>query len=438
MEFLRLSPDDTKLLLEVGTHLRTSHNTSFLLRLFAEKVLPENIDKILYMDVDVIVDSNLEELDRYEFSDNIGAAVVKDVFRETDYTRLNINKRSHSYFNSGVMLINLDYWRRYEVGSKCLKKLCRDRNISFMPDQDALNVVLEGKVDYLHPRYNCLILFYMRDEFLKNRVAYEDIMLVKEATQAPAIVHYVFQNKPWFKGGYLPKKELWYKYLSLTEWSDYRPKFRGGIKGATKYYCKNFVISFCLWCGIDIKPDMFRKRRFKHIQFIFLAIYYGFAQWLPNFDSKILGRLGNRIRVICVRHLFDYVGANVNIGRRTRFGKGENIRIGNNSNLGAYCQIPSNISIGDNVMMGPNEFFFGSFTHKTSDSSVPMIRQGLVRLSGHTVINDDVWIGQDCLIMPNIEIGAHSIIGARTVVTKNIPKGVVFAGNPGCVKKIRY
>ncbi|MDE5733710.1 MAG: sugar O-acetyltransferase, partial [Duncaniella sp.] len=53
------------------------------------------------------------------------------------------------------------------------------------------------------------------------------------------------------------------------------------------------------------------------------------------------------------------------------------------------------------------------------------------------VVNDDVWIGQDCIFMPNVEIGSHSIIGARTVVTKSVPEGVVFAGNPGCIKKYR-
>ena len=435
--FIELGPSDIDLLNEVGKNLRSTHNTSFLLRLLAERLLPENIHKILYMDVDVVVDSSLRELDNYEFADYIGAAVVKDVVRESDYSRLKIDRALHKYFNAGIMLINLDYWRIHSVGRRCLDMLCNNTSISFMPDQDALNVVLEGKVDYLHPRYNCLLLFYMRDEFLVNRVEKDDLGQVREAAETPAIIHYVFQNKPWFRSGYLPKKELWYKYLANSAWANYRPVWRGGVKGMIKYYSKTFALNLGLICGFDIRPDIFRKRRYRHIQWVFLMIYYCIAQWMPNFDSRFFGRVSNKIRVFCVRRLFDYVGSNVNIGRRARFGTGDFIRIGNNSNLGAFCHVPNNIKIGDNVMMGPHNFFFGSFTHDVSDVTKPMIQQGLVRLPGNTVVNDDVWIGQDCIFMPNVEIGSHSIIGARTVVTKSVPEGVVFAGNPGCVKKFR-
>ena len=51
-----------------------------------------------------------------------------------------------------------------------------------------------------------------------------------------------------------------------------------------------------------------------------------------------------------------------------------------------------------------------------------MIEQGIELLPGHTSIHDDIWIGQECLFMPNVEIKSHSIIGARTIVTKNVPK----------------
>lgn len=437
IHFLELKSEHRVLLEEVGKHLRSVHNTSFLLRLLSEQLLPSNLNTILYMDVDVVVSSDLKELDNYVFHDNIGAAVVKDVVRTTDYQRLKINPNEHIYFNSGVMLINLPYWRENSIGQKCLKKLCENTDVSFMPDQDALNIILKGKVDYLHPKYNCLMLFFMRDEFLKSRIQADELKQVKEAIENPAIIHYVFLNKPWFKGGFLPKKELWLNYLSLTPWADLKLKWRNGYKGMLNHYGKQIIENIPPFFGFELRPNLFKKKQYNHIRFLFLLLYYGFAQWLPNFDSRLLGKFSNRIRIACVRRLFDFVGKDVNIGRRVKFGHGKNIRIGDRSNFGANCRVPSNIVIGDNVMMGPDCFFFGSFSHKTSDTSIPMIEQGIELLPGHTSIHDDIWIGQECLFMPNVEIKSHSIIGARTIVTKNVPQGVVFAGNPGKIRKHR-
>ena len=435
--FLSLTPSMQSIIQKTGQALNKTHNTSFILRLLIEDLLPKDINKVLYIDADTIVANNLDELENYSFRNDIGAAVVKDAVRENDYSRLNLDKNKHIYFNSGVMLINLDFWRKHHVGMKCLNMIIENPASSFMPDQDALNIVLEGKVDYLHPRCNCLTLFSMRDEYLKNRVFKEDFNKVKEASSNPTIIHYVFVNKPWFKGGYLPKREIWNKYHKISEWSDVKIKWRNGYKSFIRHYTKQLIEIGGGVLGFDLTQNPFIKRRYPHIRIFFLLLYYCFAQWLPNVDTKFWGKPSNYIRVLCVRKIFDYVGKNVNIGRRAYFGSGYDIRIGNRSNIGPYCNLPSNIHIGEDVIMGPNNFFFGSFTHCINDTSRPMIEQGLIKLNGRTIINDDIWIGLDCIFMPNIEIKSHSVIGARTVVTKNVPEWVIFAGNPGITRKKR-
>ena len=140
---------------------------------------------------------------------------------------------------------------------------------------------------------------------------------------------------------------------------------------------------------------------------------------------------------MCVRQIFDYCGEGVNIGRKARFGTGHNVWIGYRSNIGANCLVPSNIIIGDNVMMGPNNFFFGNFTHNISDVTRPMRDQGFTTISGRSEICDDVWIGRECLFMPCKKIGSHSVVGARSVVTKDVPESVIVAGNPARVIKER-
>ncbi len=179
------------------------------------------------------------------------------------------------------------------------------------------------------------------------------------------------------------------------------------------------------------------RKRNKFLEYFSLVLYYGFAYWLPNFDSRFFGKASNAIRVWCVRNIFEYVGKGVNIGRKANFGRGHNIRIGTRSNIGPNCVVPSNIIIGNDVMMGPDNYFFHSFTHEISDVTKPMIEQGQKILDGRTEICDDIWIGKDCLFMPCKKIGSHSIVGARSVVTKDVPEYVIVAGNPAKIIRER-
>lgn len=159
-----------------------------------------------------------------------------------------------------------------------------------------------------------------------------------------------------------------------------------------------------------------------------LGVYYGVARYLPKTHSRIIG-FGGKLRNLCARHLFAYCGEDVNIERMAHFGTGEKIEIGNNSGIGISCRVSSDIKIGDNVMMGPYCNFLGSKTHRYERVDIPMIEQGMYSV-GRVVIGDDVWIGQQCIILGGKEIGSHTIIGAGSVVSKDIPDYVVAAGNP--------
>lgn len=159
-----------------------------------------------------------------------------------------------------------------------------------------------------------------------------------------------------------------------------------------------------------------------------LAIYYGFARFLPKSHSHFL-RFGGTLRRLCAKHLFAYCGEKVNIERLAHFGTGEKIEIGNHSGIGISCRVPDDIKIGNYVMMGPYCNFLGSSTHRYNRVDIPIIRQGRISI-GRTEIGDDVWIGQQCLILGGKKIGSHSIIGAGSVVSKEIPSYVIVAGNP--------
>lgn len=95
------------------------------------------------------------------------------------------------------------------------------------------------------------------------------------------------------------------------------------------------------------------------------------------------------------------------------------------------------LTIGNDVMMGPDVIIFGGCTHNFSRIDIPMIQQGSRQLP-QTLIGNDVWIGERAIIMAGVTIGNGVIIGAGSVVTKSVPDYSVVAGNPAKVRRFRY
>lgn len=166
-----------------------------------------------------------------------------------------------------------------------------------------------------------------------------------------------------------------------------------------------------------------------------LILYYGIARNLPSSYSCFGGSLSLKFRRLCCKHIFKYIGDNVNIERGAWFGKGAEIEIGNNSGIGINCHILNNTKIGNDVMMGPNCYMLESL-HKYERTDITMIEQGFSSERCHVTIEDDVWIGRDVMIIGSKEIKKGSIVGARCVLTKNFPEYSVIGGNPS--RLLRY
>lgn len=115
------------------------------------------------------------------------------------------------------------------------------------------------------------------------------------------------------------------------------------------------------------------------------------------------------------------------------------ITIGNNSSIGDFSHITSinRIVIGNNVLMGKNVLISDN-AHGASDFKLMAIAPNYRPLvsKGPVVIEDNVWIGEKSSILPGVHIGRCAIIGAGSVVTKDIPAYAVVGGNPAKVIKI--
>ena len=106
---------------------------------------------------------------------------------------------------------------------------------------------------------------------------------------------------------------------------------------------------------------------------------------------------------------------------------GYNCRIGEATfiNHGAYLMDAGKITIGSHCFIGPN---CGMYT--AIHAMLPEERNRGIERAKPIVLGDNVWLGGDVTILPGVTIGSNTVIGAGSVVTKDIPSGVVAAGNP--------
>lgn len=162
------------------------------------------------------------------------------------------------------------------------------------------------------------------------------------------------------------------------------------------------------------------------------VIYNLIAKHLPVSYSKV--KMGQkRFRGFCGKMMLDNCGKNINIEKNATFST--RVSLGDYSGIGVNARIGGKCTIGKYVMMGPGCTIYAR-NHNFSDISKPMMEQGYAE-EKEVTIGDDVWIGGNVTILPGVKIGSHSIIGACSVVTRDVPEYAIVAGNPAQVKKYR-
>ena len=121
------------------------------------------------------------------------------------------------------------------------------------------------------------------------------------------------------------------------------------------------------------------------------------------------------------------------------FGPGAEIHIGRECflNRGTMLAAADRIEIGDYVMFA-NGCFVGDAAHRHDDPHEPITRQGFE--PGEPVrIGSNVWCGVNCVVTPGVAIGDRAVIGANSVVTKDVPAGTIAAGVPAkIIREIEF
>lgn len=167
---------------------------------------------------------------------------------------------------------------------------------------------------------------------------------------------------------------------------------------------------------------------------IYLILYYLWARHLPLSDS-MYGFGAKHIRGFLAKRIFLYAGKHINIEHGAFFGNGSHIQIGDYSGIGVNARIQGKVTIGSHVMMAPDVMIYTK-NHEISRIDIPMDQQG-ESLEQPVVIGNDVWIGARAIILPGVSIGDGAVIGAGSVVTKDIKPFSVVGGAPAKVIRMR-
>ena len=185
-------------------------------RLLIPQVLPEGIHKVLFMDGDIIVRHSLLPLWETDI-DEYALAAVPDPCESVIgvYNRLKYPP-DFGYFNAGVLLLNLKFWRTRSVSSE-IELFIKDHIDRILYcDQDVLNYVLREKKKTLPLKYNVQSGFlWVLEKVGYDFWKYEQEVL--EARRDPVILHYTL-GKPWFVGSYHPYRSTFLKYQNETKW----------------------------------------------------------------------------------------------------------------------------------------------------------------------------------------------------------------------------
>lgn len=150
-------------------------------------------------------------------------------------------------------------------------------------------------------------------------------------------------------------------------------------------------------------------------------------------------------RVFRLRRLGIKVKSGVRIGKAVSIKSGEvetgvrimptsKIDIGKNFYVNCYSHLCGSISIGDDVLLGPKVIIW-SKNHVFSSLDIPINIQGYT--DERIIIGNDVWIGASAVILPGVSIGEGSVVGAGSIVAKDIPPYSIAVGNPAKVVRSR-
>ena len=178
-------------------------------------LLPTTIDKLIYLDCDIVILGDIRQFWNIPL-EGIGVAAVEDIgCNEPQRYQILQYPQEDSYFNAGVLLINLDYWRKHNITKACIDYYQKYPERILFNDQDLLNSVLHKDKILIDLCWNVQDGFYRTPKVISKEWKDKFVEVLKN----PIILHYT-NRKPWDYDSQHPLKDEYFKYLALTPWKD--------------------------------------------------------------------------------------------------------------------------------------------------------------------------------------------------------------------------
>lgn len=187
-------------------------------RLALASLLPGDVGRTLYLDCDVIVNKPIRSFYAMPM-EGIAVAAAQDMLKPVPefFERLGYDI-SEGYFNAGVALLNLDYWRENDVEQRLKSHYAANSERMERNDQDLMNAVLHAEKKMVSLKWNA------QDEFFRlcHYADPEERAICLKAVRDPAIIHFSYKEKPWLYDCCHPLRHLFAKYQSLTPFNDWK------------------------------------------------------------------------------------------------------------------------------------------------------------------------------------------------------------------------
>lgn len=190
-------------------------------RVFLPEILTEDISRVIYLDSDIIVNGSLRGLWDFPLrnTDPIGACIDTNVVEPRAHNRVE-TPMSIPYCNSGVLLINLDCWRKEGLQ----QQMCDVSLKHKFPllDQDAINYLFRDRIKILPFEYNVQLGFYLSGCDYMTGI-YRVAETFDKALASPIIIHYSYPEKPWAYNG-IVHGEKWQRFAEMSPWKEGLPE----------------------------------------------------------------------------------------------------------------------------------------------------------------------------------------------------------------------
>lgn len=197
-------------------------NQVILARLFMSKILPESVERILYMDGDTIVRGSLKELWEFDLQGKTLGMCIEPTVNRGRKNELGLETKY--YYNSGVLLVDLKRWRQIKAEELMVDFYRKKNGNLFAPDQDIINGALKDEICPILPKYNFCNIYYQYPYWflckLVKPLEYISESEFEDSVNHPVIIHYLGEERPWRKGNTHKYQDDYKKYLGITVWRD--------------------------------------------------------------------------------------------------------------------------------------------------------------------------------------------------------------------------